>query len=425
MRFSSDMNVIFVMTLTTLVSAFPMMVQRNSKPYHFSSSSSRNTGHLNIRDITKKLSPIQSLRLYSSPDDDDNANGMADEDTIQWDLFTKHHVGRRWRGTWTTLSYMGDVLDETLACINLLNDEKQNEIVMQEHEMVVGSTTSDCTKCFDSFETRTIPVANYEKGKLFKQRCASVGMVNGPRVLRSGMMTTELVLKHGDGRVRVIFYHAPAWKNENDEGMTPPDGLKFVRAMYSREADREEVPSRLQEEIMKDTLIGDKQQPKFFRPVPPFSWHKKWGGTSWTWGETTGDKGWMVSEMEEADAWHGRPRGDSSNVWSMRLPGGILIQCPRVIPPNDIELCRLAWLPDDEVLLRAEASISCLEPIIDEENDQMIGLKPPKLVALRCDVLESRGEVDEKGTMLDRLKELEKMGDNTDDEDEIVLPLAP
>jgi hypothetical protein len=23
--------------------------------------------------------------------------------------------------------------------------------------------------------------------------------------------------------------------------------------------------------------------PLFFRPVPPFKWHAKWAGTSWTW----------------------------------------------------------------------------------------------------------------------------------------------
>jgi len=285
--------------------------------------------------------------------------------------------------------------------------------VKQEHEMVVGGKVADCETCFDSFETQTLPVATYSKGQLYKQRLAAVSLVNGPRVLRSGAMTTELVLKHGDGRVRVIFYHAPAWKNEEDEYQTPPDGLKFYRATVSREADRDEVPNRLQEQFPN---TPEKGNPKFFRPVPPFAWHKKWGGTSWTWGPQSGDKGWMVEDMEEGDAWHGRPRGDSSNVWSMRLPGGILIQCPRVIPPNDVELCRLAWLPEDDTLLRAEASISCLKPIVNND-DEMVGLAPPELVALRCDMMEMRGEVDEASTMYERIKGLSET-----DQDETVLP---
>ena len=126
----------------------------------------------------------------------------------------------------------------------------------------------------------------------------------------------------------------------------------------------------------------------------------------------------MIEQMDEADCWHGRPRGDSPNIWSMRLPGGILNQCPRVIPPNDVEVFRLAWLPEDGNLLRVEASVKCLEPVINE-NDEMIGLQPPKPAALRCDVLDMKGEVDEAGTMLERLKELES---DINSEEETILP---
>jgi len=38
-----------------------------------------------------------------------------EEDKVQWDLFMKHHARGKWRGTWTTYDYMGDVVDETLA----------------------------------------------------------------------------------------------------------------------------------------------------------------------------------------------------------------------------------------------------------------------------------------------------------------------
>ena len=382
-----------------------------------------------------RSSQISPLRVSNNNSDSSNEN-ITDEESsaLQWKLMNEHHVNRRWKGTWTSLDYMGDVIDETLACVSLLKDNHSNEkgedAIHQTHEIVVGGKVSDCATCFDSFETQTMPVATYRSGgeliSKYKMRFASVAMVNGPKVLRSsGTMTTELVLKHGDGRVRVIFYHAPAWKNAEDEYQTPPDALKFYRAMYVREADRDEVPNPKQIQEQRQMSADDSStenkktgNPKFFRPVPPFSWHKKWGGTSWTWGPTNGDQGWMIDEMEEADAWHGRPRGDSRNVWSMRLPGGILIQCPRIISPNEVELCRLAWLPEDEVLLRVEASIKCLEPVIND-NDEMIGLYPPKLAALRCDVLEMRGEVDEAGTMLERLKEL---GEDDRNEDGTIRP---
>jgi len=134
--------------------------------------------------------------------------------------------------------------------------------------------------------------------------------------------------------------------------------------------------------------------------------------------------------MEEGDAWHGRPTGDTSDVWAMRLPGGILLQCPRVITTGRVGLCRLAWLPEDDgkegteedgdaaKLLRVEASVMALEPIIDEENDVMLGFYPPTLGSLRCDVLQKVGEL-ENTSMLEKLK---NMGEIDSEIDGIIAP---
>ena len=124
-------------------------------------------------------------------------------------------------------------------------------------------------------------------------------------------------------------------------------------------------------------------------------------------GPQTGDRGWAIEEIDEADAWHGRPMGDSSSVWSLRLPGGVLIQCPRVVIGGVSGLCRLAWLPEDDgeigtitdgnkaKLLRVEASVMALEPMIsDDDEDMMVGFHPPSLGSLRCDMLEKVGELE-------------------------------
>lgn len=124
-------------------------------------------------------------------------------------------------------------------------------------------------------------------------------------------------------------------------------------------------------------------------------------------GPQTGDRGWAIEEIDEADAWHGRPMGDSSSVWSLRLPGGVLIQCPRVVIGGVSGLCRLAWLPEDDgedgtitdgnkaKLLRVEASVMALEPIVsDDDEDMMVGFHPPSLGSLRCDMLEKVGELE-------------------------------
>jgi hypothetical protein len=124
-------------------------------------------------------------------------------------------------------------------------------------------------------------------------------------------------------------------------------------------------------------------------------------------GPQTGDRGWAIEEIDEADSWHGRPMGDSSSVWSLRLPGGVLIQCPRVVVGGVSGLCRLAWMPEDDgeegtitdgnnaKLLRVEASVMALEPIISEDDeDMMVGFYPPTLGSLRCDMLEKVGELE-------------------------------
>ena len=149
--------------------------------------------------------------------------------------------------------------------------------------------------------------------------------------------------------------------------------------------------------------------------------HKQWAGTAWTWGEQTGDRGWSVPDLEEADAWHGRPTGDTADVWSLRLNvGGILLQCPKVITSGIAGICRVAWLPEakeedggtgiDSKLLRMEASVLALEPIIDEEQDAMLGFYPPVLGSLRCDTFAKTGEL-ENTSMLEKLRNMGELDD--------------
>mmetsp|Transcript_32639 Transcript_32639/g.54685 ORF Transcript_32639/g.54685 Transcript_32639/m.54685 type:complete len:112 (-) Transcript_32639:37-372(-) len=54
---------------------------------------------------------------------------------------------------------------------------------------------------------------------------------------------------------------------------------------------------------------------------------------------------------------------------------------------------RLAWLPDDETLLRVEAGITALQPML-MDDDSLVGFEPPTLTSLRCDMLKKVGELD-------------------------------
>ena len=291
-----------------------------------------------------------------------------------------------------------------------LEYDESSDTIQQTHNIVSGATKSDCKTCFDSMEVKSFPVARYAPGQLHKTRLGSIGMVNGPTLLRSGAMATELALSYGDGRIRVMVQHAPVWEAGVEPGSGPPQALKLLRAMVSREALRPAPPTP--ETEAENPPPQD--NPAFFRPVPPFAWHKEWGGTSWTWGPTSGNRGWAIEKMEEVDAWHGRPTGDSTNVWNLRLPGGVLLQVPRVIVHGEAGICRVAWLPQDDTLLRLEAGVLALEPMT-MEDDTMVGFYPPSLGSLRCDVMKKIGEL-ENVSMLVRDDERDELKPLTEEE---------
>jgi len=340
---------------------------------------------------------------------------LEQDQQLQWNLFTDNHaVDGEWWGTWQTFNYMGDLEDSTVAAVSLQLDSADSNEVTQTHRILTSSTQSDCKTCFSSSEVATIPVATYTPETLGRRhRCAARGMAIGPSLLKSGAMSTELVLRHGDGRVRVVFQHAPVWERDVEPGSCPPQGLKLFRAMISREKLRDVVPESTESEIQGPPSAEEEKEnppvpgnPRFFRPVPPFNWHKKWSGTSWTWGQQTGDRGWSIEEMDEADSWHGRPSGDVDGTWHLRQ-GSVLIQCPKIIIGGVAGICRLAWLAEDDgeegtntdgntaKLLRIEASVSALEPIIsDDDEDMMVGFYPPTLGSLRTDIMEKIGELE-------------------------------
>jgi hypothetical protein len=307
-----------------------------------------------------------------------------DDDVLQWNLFKKYHAKGSWKGIWSTHDNIGDIVDETVASVDL--NLQGDTLIDHSHTIVVGAKRSDCATCFDSMETKTLPVAQYTPDNLRKSRFAACSMVNGPSLLRSGAMATELVLSHGDGRVRVIFQHAPVWEKGVEPGSCPPQGLKLFRATVSREALRSTAPTA-EIEAKSPPTEGN---PKFFRPVPPFNWHKKWSGTSWTWGQQAGNRGWNIEEMEETDAWQGITPVES---WNLKLPGGVFVQAPHVVTDSSTALCRLAWLPDDETLLRVEAGVAALQPML-AEDEMMVAFEPPSLTSLRCDMMVKMGELE-------------------------------
>jgi hypothetical protein len=103
-----------------------------------------------------------------------------------------------------------------------------------------------------------------------------------------------------------------------------------------------------------------------------------------------------LEQLEEGDDWHG---SSPVEMWNLRLPGGLFLQSPRMITPDNTGLLRVAWMPNDNVLVRAEAGVLGLQPLDlkdeeDLEESTVFAFEPPTLASLRCDVLQKIGDLE-------------------------------
>mmetsp|Transcript_36934 Transcript_36934/g.90907 ORF Transcript_36934/g.90907 Transcript_36934/m.90907 type:complete len:432 (+) Transcript_36934:72-1367(+) len=323
----------------------------------------------------------------------EEGNTEAREAESQFETFKTLSLGS-WCGVWHTYDHMGDQIDD-VRVDTLFSESDDGETLAHEQTIWAGQVSSDCERCTDSVDLRRMPLGVYRKGELRKHTIVGPGVINGPSVLRSGAMSTEMSLRYGRGRVRVTFQHAPVRLAGTPE-TAPPDGLKIFRVVVARETLNQYPPTPASEQS-EPPPGGD---PVFWRGVSPFKWHAVWGGHSWTFGQENGHLLWDVPELEEADAWHGRPRGDAKDVWTLKLAGGLLLQCPVVVRGGEVETFRLAWLPSDQILRRAEARIAALEQQASDD-DGMITLSPPRLIFGRVDALERRGDLPDVPVLID------------------------
>jgi hypothetical protein len=138
---------------------------------------------------------------------------VKEDSAIQWELLKKHHARGSWKGIWTTYDYIGDVSLETVASVDcLLSSSSSSSDIFDEtqkidvtHTIVVGAKRSDCATCFDSMETKTIPVCAYTPDNLQarKTRLGACGMVVGPSLLRSGASKSLVGVKESMQQVVV------------------------------------------------------------------------------------------------------------------------------------------------------------------------------------------------------------------------------
>ena len=92
-------------------------------------------------------------------------------------------------------------------------------------------------------------------------RCAAVGMVVGPSLLKSGAMSTKLVLRHGNGRVGITFQHTQVLERGVEPGSCPPQGLKLFHTIVSKEKLRPSSSANSAEGYSPPSAANEKTDP--------------------------------------------------------------------------------------------------------------------------------------------------------------------
>ena len=295
----------------------------------------------------------------------------------QWALYASQ--SGRWEGVWSTFDDQGI--------------EQMSHTGVWDVQLVMEGASGDAAT--HKLEVpgpgggpREIEVGTYRSGALGSQVCAGLGMCCGPSLLRSGLMSTELVLRHGASRLRVTCQHAPALPNEESDLVEP--ALLCYRCVVSRERCDASLGAPTREVETKrwgdDARPADGDDTHFWRGVNPWAWRRIWGGDAAIAlpGKEELQR-YLLDEVEPDDLWHEYMRtGEAS--YNLVLPGGIRVQAPQVVLPNDPAPFRVAWMPNNDELIRGEAVLLALEP-----TDDMAQYKPPRLVTFRADALVNKG----------------------------------
>jgi len=336
---------------------------------------------MTLRAVVTALCALQAESLLASrPQKAPSPLYAANAPTLdfadqQWQLYAAQ--SGRWEGVWTTYDSQGiEQLSHTGAWeVAMKGDESM-------HKMEVPGPEG---------YPREIPVGTYSRGSMGKQTCAGAGMVSGPTLLRSGLMSTELLLRYGASRLRVAVQHAPAEAKEDAED--PQPALLCYRCVVARER-CDAVLGAPTREVEGQRWAGhDEDKPDdgddthFWKGRSPYAWRRDWVGEA---DVATGRGSLQHFELgdglEEDEAWHESTRSGEAS-YNLALPGGIRVQAPQIVQASTPAPLRVAWMPNAQTLLRAEVVLVALEEV--EGSDER--LAPPRLVSFRADALKDRG----------------------------------
>ena len=273
----------------------------------------------------------------------------------QWDLYLKNHAGY-WKGIQTGYDPENDeVADFMYTEVNLEKNEKNSEVT-HTNSYVQGEIRSDCETCFDSERLKSKQVGVYSPGKLRSRLCGNVE-IRGPGVTPNGL-STEIIFRHGDGRIRVLLAHSTIDFMEI-EGMGVVPSTFFLKdivvvreRMNVRPYDLDVNPDPMwiptpstafegsyQGQRQRFTTSGSVKSDPVSFPFLPLC------------VVTTDEVSDMVnSNMEDNLIIHKEPApafsDPSEDMYRRVLKGGILVEAPWVISAEVEVRARVSWKPN-------------------------------------------------------------------------------
>ncbi|CAM9520340.1 unnamed protein product, partial [Sphacelaria rigidula] len=311
----------------------------------------------------------------------------------EWDSFAATNVGK-WRGIWTTYDDAGVQQGDPDRMDTNLELSSDGERIKHINTLFVGSIDSECSACFDSVETKKIPIGEYTK-KTFRQRAYGSAYLNGPGVTPRGDMSIEMGFRDGDSRVRFMVFHRPP--AEQLAGIEPPSQLALERIVVVKENFAQSGSGSTEGTSVADLLLPQLDEP---------SWLGLWRGSAgilesdsdsnpvdrrMIWREDT------VSPTHLRNCLCSGATGADDHV-SLNVGGRIRLEVPSVIRAGEPAEIVFGWArplggnSDAQKISRGKVRVEALTRVVDTEyvsdGSQRIKISPPQLIRFAVEDLE-------------------------------------
>lgn len=249
----------------------------------------------------------------------------------QWNLLQKYQVGE-WIGIQTGYDPMNEEVADYMYTQTSIKYDVTSDTIIHTQSIVAQEIRSDCETCFDSERVKTKQVGLYSLGKLRTRLCEN-GEVRGPGLTPRGI-SCELILRHEDGRVRVLFAYAPFMSGGDDQLFFRLTDFVVVRERTSKRPLRTDInpdPLWYKVKALNDSSMYTGVRHSYVNGFPM--------------SETLSGLSSLprLSSENVEDSAHG---SDDDDTHLRRiLEGGIVIEAQREFPIESEARLRLTWEP--------------------------------------------------------------------------------